>query len=155
MKPVRFLLILVALMMLSACDPLMVHDQFMDVENGSWTWDQTGVFEMEMEDSTSLHNVFLQVRHSTEYPMSNLYMFVVLKGPTGRFVRDTVNLQLAAPDGRWLGRGTGKLREIHYLYRRNIRFNEAGTYTLSIEQGMRKSPLPVTNVGVRVERSNP
>ena len=110
---------------------------------------------MEITDTVSLNNVYLQVRHTVDYPMSNLYMFVLLKGPSGQFHRDTVNMILAVPDGKWIGKGTGKLRELRYLYRKQVRFREPGTYSISIEQAMRKSELPVTDVGVRIERVNP
>ena len=108
-----------------------------------------------MNDTVSLHNIYLQVRHTVDYPLSNLYMFVLLKGPSGQFVRDTVNMVLAAPDGSWTGTGTGKLKELRLLYRQQIRFNEPGTYSIFMEQAMRRSELPVTDVGVRIERVNP
>lgn len=145
----------VLLLLLYSCDPDMVYDRYMTTEDGLWTWKDVGVFEMNITDTVSLHNVYLQVRHTVEYPMSNLYMFVVLKGPSGQFHRDTVNMVLAAPDGKWKGKGTGKLRELRLLYRKQVRFSEPGTYSISIEQAMRKSKLPVTDVGVRIERINP
>ena len=40
---------------------------------------------VEITDTVSLNNIYLQVRHTVEYPMSNLYMFVHIKGPTGQF----------------------------------------------------------------------
>jgi gliding motility-associated lipoprotein GldH len=87
--------------------------------------------------------------------MSNLYMFVTLNGPSRQFSRDTVNMILAAPDGLWLGKGPGKLRQLRLLYRKNIRFGEPGMYTILLEQAMRRSPLQVTDVGLRIERVNP
>lgn len=150
-----YLFSIATIMMLTSCDPHMVYDQYKTIENGSWKWDDVGVFEIEMTDTISLHNVYLQVRHSVEYPKSNLYMFVHVKGPSGQLIKDTVNLVLAAPDGRWIGTGTGKLRELRLLYRKQIRFSESGKYTLYLEQGMRKAQLPVTDLGVRIERINP
>ncbi|MFH0757832.1 MAG: gliding motility lipoprotein GldH [Bacteroidota bacterium] len=130
----------------------MVYDEYMNTKDGQWKWTDVGVFQVEMTDTISLYNIFLQVRHTVDYPMSNLYMFVLLKSPSGQFVRDTVNMNLAAPDGKWTGNGTGRFRELRLLYRQQIRFSEQGIYTISLEQAMRKSELPVTNVGVRIER---
>jgi gliding motility-associated lipoprotein GldH len=154
MSRFRILILFLLSGFLSACDPHMVYDQYMTTD-GQWSWYDTGLFEAEVEDTLSLHNVYLQVRHTTDYPMSNLYMFVVLKGPSGQFMRDTVNMTLATPDGRWIGTGTGKYRELRLLYRKQIRFEEPGTYTVIMEQAMRKEKLPVTDVGVRIERVNP
>jgi gliding motility-associated lipoprotein GldH len=151
----RFLLVVILILVVASCDPLMVYDQYMATENGKWGWSDVGVFEAEMADTVSLHNVYIQVRHTVDYPLSNLYMFVLLKGPSGQYMRDTVNMILSAPDGQWVGTGTGKYKELMLLYRKQIRFNDPGQYTISIEQAMRKSKLPVTNVGVRIERLKP
>ena len=151
LRPLPILLVL----LFASCDPDMVYDQYMSTEKGMWKWNDVGVFKVEMNDTVSLYNVYLQVRHTVDYPMSNLYMFVLVKGPSGQFVRDTVNMILAEPDGSWTGRGNGRLRELRLLYRKQTRFTETGTYTFSIEQAMRNSELPVTNVGVRIERVNP
>jgi gliding motility-associated lipoprotein GldH len=146
---------IVLVLLFTSCDPDMVYDQYKTIENGMWKWNDVGVFKVEMNDTVSLYNVYLQVRHTVDYPLSNLYMFVLVKGPSGQYLRDTVNMVLAEPDGSWTGRGTGKLRELRLLYRKQTRFTESGTYTFSIEQAMRKSELPVTNVGVRIERAYP
>jgi len=150
----RYWLSILLVLLLTSCDPGMVYDQFMTTGNGTWRWNDVGVFEVEMTDTVSLHNIYLQVRHTVDYPLSNLYMFVLLKGPSGQFVRDTVNMVLATPDGSWTGTGTGKLKELRLLYRQQIRFNESGTYSIFLEQAMRRSELPVTDVGVRIERVN-
>ncbi len=68
-------------------------------ENGMWKWQDAREFEVDITDTISLHNIYLQVRHTVEYPMSNLYMFVHVKGPSGQLLKDTVNLILANPDG--------------------------------------------------------
>jgi len=78
-----------------------------------------------------------------------------VKGPGGQQLKDTVNLEVAAPDGAWLGRGVGNLRELRLLYRKQTRFSLPGTYTFSLEQAMRKPELPVTDIGIRVERIDP
>jgi gliding motility-associated lipoprotein GldH len=133
----------------------MVYDQFKQPAQRVWTWNDALEFEADIQDTLSLHNIYLQVRHTTEYPMSNLYMFVHIKSPTGQQLSDTVNMTLAAPDGRWIGKGNGNIRELMLLYRKQTLFRVPGTYIISLEQAMRSEELPVTDVGVRIERSNP
>lgn len=152
--PVQFL-ILPVLIILSSCDEDMVYDQFTQTEGGIWRWQDAREFSVEISDTLSLHDIYIQVRHTVEYPMTNLYMFVHVKGPSGQNLKDTVNLVLAQPDGKWLGRGTGKLREIRLLYRSDTKFSEPGTYTFTLEQGMRNPELPVTDLGIRIERIKP
>jgi gliding motility-associated lipoprotein GldH len=133
----------------------MVYDQYSSTEDGLWRWQDAKEFFVEITDTVSLNNIYLQVRHTVEYPLSNLYLFVHVKGPSGQFKKDTVNLVLANPDGKWIGRGTGNLRELRLLYRKHTKFSQQGTYTFTLEQGMRNPELPVTDLGVRVERIKP
>ena len=152
MIPRRILTSIFSLILLAGCDPDMVYDHYFSPENGKWKWNDVAEFEMDIADTISLNNIYIQVRHSTDYPMSNLYMFVYVKGPNGEFRRDTVNLILATPEGKWIGKGTGRLRELSLLYKSQTRFGVSGHYNFSIEQAMRKTELPVHDVGVRIER---
>ena len=149
------LLIAAFALFLCSCDPRGVYDQYVRVEGDGWSWHDKMLFQVDMSDTTSLHNMYLQIRHTVDYPMSNLYLFVDLEGPGGEQLRDTVHLVLAAPDGRWLGRGTGKYRELALLYREHIVFAQPGVYKVALEQAMRKNKLPITEVGLRIESINP
>lgn len=151
------ILITVILLLMPAisCDPGMVYDQYLHNEHGLWTWSDAKEFKAEITDTLSMHNIYLQVRHTVEYPMSNLYMFVHVKGPSGQHLTDTVNMILAAPSGEWNGKGNGNLRELLLLYRKQTRFQLPGTYVFTLEQAMRQEELPVTDLGLRIERINP
>ena len=151
--PRTFILLLILLTV--SCDSNMVYDQFFQIEDGSWHWQDAREFKIDIADTLSTHNIFLHVRHTVEYPMSNLFMFVHVKGPTGQHLKDTVNFILANPDGSWTGKGSGNLRELRLLYRNQTKFGVSGTYTFTLEQGMRSPELPVTDLGIRVERINP
>ena len=141
-----------SMFILGSCDPGMVYDQFWRIENGRWTWEDKKHFEVEVNDTISMCNIYLQVRHTVEYPLSNLYMFIRVTGPGGQYMTDTVNFLLASTDGTWIGSGIGKYRELRFLYRENTIFSQQGTYIFTLEQGMRNPELPVTDVGVRIER---
>jgi gliding motility-associated lipoprotein GldH len=145
---------LLTILLTFSCDRRMVYDHFETMDNGTWGWRDAREFKVEVSDTLSLHNIYLQVRHTVEYPMSNLYMFVYVKSPAGQLLKDTVNIQLAEPDGKWIGKGSGHLRELSLLYRKQTRFGEKGTYTFTLEQGMRNPELPVTDVGIRIVRIN-
>lgn len=151
----RFPGVFIFIFLLTSCDPEMVYDQYITMEDGLWKWNDVAVFEIEVKDTLALNNIYIQVRHSTDYPMSNLYMFMNVKGPDGQFRKDTVNLILAGPEGHWIGKGTGRLRELRLLYKSQTRFGMPGLYNFSIEQAMRKAELPVSDVGLRVERISP
>jgi gliding motility-associated lipoprotein GldH len=138
-----------------SCDSDMVYDQYKATPNGMWGWKDVMEFRADITDTVSMHNIYLQVRHTVEYPMSNLYMFVHVNGPAGQTLADTVNMILAAPDGEWKGKGVGHIRELRLLYRKQVHFPVPGTYVFRLEQAMRQPELPVTDLGVRIERVNP
>jgi len=138
-----------------SCDSEMVYDQYRTTEKGMWGWQDTMQFRVSIIDTTALNNIYLQVRHTVDYPMSNLYLYVHILGPGGQSVTDTVNMILAAPDGEWNGKGTGQIRELMLLYRKQTRFSVPGTYIFTLEQATRQPELPVTNLGIRIERVNP
>jgi len=151
------ILISVILLLLPAlsCDSGMVYDKYLHNEKGMWTWTDAKEFKADISDTLSMHNIYLQVRHTVEYPLSNLYMFVHVKGPSGQHLTDTVDMILAAPSGEWTGKGNGNLRELMLLYRKQTRFQVPGTYVFTLEQAMRQEELPVTDLGIRIERINP
>jgi gliding motility-associated lipoprotein GldH len=155
MKHPIFFILLVFLVHSRSCDSDMVYDQYITLEQGSWSWNDAIEFKADISDTISMHNIYLQLRHTVDYPMSNLYMFVHVKGPSGQHLTDTINMILAEPDGKWTGKGNGTIRELMLLYRKQTQFSIPGTYIFTLEQAMRQEELPVTDLGVRIERSNP
>lgn len=146
-------ILLLCLTLTVSCDRNVVYDEYVRTE-GSWSWQDAREFIVDVSDTLSLHNIYVQLRHTVEYPMSNLYMFVHVKGPGGQHRKDTVNLILAEPSGEWTGRGSGNLRELNLLFRKQTQFRTPGTYVFTLEQAMRNPELPVTDLGIRIERIN-
>ena len=145
-------------LLLVACGEAPVYQADQQVPNGAWSREFKPSFAFDILDTVSKHDVYIDVRHTGDYPFSDLYLFVDLTGPGGRTARDTVECILADPTGRWLGRGTGFIFADHVqakvLFKLGNRFPAAGRYTMQLEQGMRMDPLPaVIDVGVSVERS--
>ncbi len=146
-------------LLLAGCSEQVVFQADAPIPNGTWDNRYTPEFAFDITDTVSKHDVYIDVRHTGDYPYSNLHLFVDLSGPGGRAKRDTVECLLADPTGRWLGKGTGfifarRTRDAKVLYRLGNRFPASGRYTVRIEQAMRENPLPaVIDVGVSVERS--
>lgn len=138
-----------------SCDKNVVVDLYQHIDNSVWTWDDVKSFAFNIEDTISEHNILIQLRHTTEYPMSNLYIFVEVTGPSGQSLRDTINYILAEPNGQWKGKGNGNIRELRYMYKRQTIFPEVGTYSISLEQAMREPRLPVSDLGIRIEKVIP
>ena len=143
---------------LVACDQGVVYQSDVPVPNGAWERSLVPEFEFTITDTVNKHDLFIDIRHSGDYPYSDLFLFVDLNGPGGRHLRDTVECLLADPTGRWYGKGTGYIFADRYqakvLYKLGNRFPAAGRYAIKLEQAMRTESLPgVLDVGVSVERS--
>jgi len=145
------LTVLSLLFVISSCDPYRLYDEYSKTEEGQWKWSDKKLFQVEIEDSLKLFNIFVNIRHTTEYPKSNLFVFLTATSPTGISRRDTVELIIADDRGKWMGNGFGDIKLVSKEYRRAILFPYKGMYSFEVEQGMRIPEIPVTDVGIRIE----
>jgi gliding motility-associated lipoprotein GldH len=144
--------------LLAGCSDQVVFQADVPVPDETWDRSFTPEFSFEVTDTILHHDLYIDVRHTGDYPFSDLFLFVDLHGPDDRHLRDTVECLLADPTGRWYGKGTGFIFadrfEAHVLYKLKNRFPASGRYTIKLEQAMRTEKLPgVIDVGVSVERS--
>lgn len=148
----------VAAVLLAGCGEEVVYQADVPVPEGAWDRGFKPEFSFDIADTVRQHDVYIDIRHTGDYPFSDLFLFVDLKGPGGRAMRDTVECLLADPTGRWYGKGTGFLfadrHDAKVLYKLHNRFPAIGRYSMRLEQAMRTEQLPgVIDVGVSVERS--
>jgi gliding motility-associated lipoprotein GldH len=155
MKNKYFLpLLVLSILVLTSCDPNMVYDQFRATGENSWSWDEQQIFEVEMENPDEYYNIYVSVRHTKEYPKSNLYLFLSIQGPNDAVSHDTIDVAIADTRGRWLGDGFGDVKFVRKRIREKVRFSFPGKYTFTLSQGMRLKEIPITDVGLRIEKFN-
>ena len=96
-------------------------------------------------------NLWINFRTSTDYPYSNLFIFLHSKYPDGWEGKDTLQFILAKPNGEWEGESSGTVVENKFLVSQGA-FRKSGTYEFRIEHAMREDVLPeIIDVGFRVE----
>ena len=138
---------------LSACDSKRVFEQNMEIPNGIWNAKNIARFEVEIADTVTPHNFYINVRNAGAYPYSNLYLFLETQFPDKVIARDTIECILADNSGRWLGEGSGDIWDNQILFKKGVRFRKAGKYIFSLEQAMRVQNLPLLmDVGIRIEK---
>ncbi|MHC1708604.1 MAG: gliding motility lipoprotein GldH [Bacteroidales bacterium] len=138
---------------LSACDSSRVYDEMKRINNEEWDKKNVVNFNFTITDTASLNTVYLQIRNTTDYPFSNLFLFMITRDPEGKTSKDTLECILAAPDGKWLGKGLGKLKENRIIIKKDIRWMIPGTYEIRVEQAMRKDLLEgISDIGLRIEK---
>lgn len=157
MKTAGLAALLAGGLVLAGCAGNVIFQEDAKVPGGTWNRSWKPQFTFDVQDTLAERNIFLDLRHTGDYPFSNIYLFTTLDGPGGRLYTDTVECTLADPGGRWYGKGAGFIFsdrvKAHVLYRMNNRFPRAGRYTLTVEQAMRTNDLPgIIDVGVSVEK---
>ncbi len=135
----RILLAFVGVVFMVSCDSSIVRTEFKETDNGIWNKDSVMQFDFSGLDTIQQHNMFINIRNDNTFPYSNLFLIATLKYPNGETATDTLEYIMALPDGTWLGKGHGSIKENKLWYKENIVFPSSGVYTLSISQAMRKN----------------
>ena len=150
------LFILVSILFIS-CDEKRVFDEYKSVGN-AWHKDSIVTFNLPELDSTKRYNLFVNLRATNAYKFNNLFLIVALEMPNGFTKVDTLEYQMADPDGTLLGDGFSDIKESKLFYKENVRFRSK--YKVSIKQAVRENgKVPgvkaidgITEVGFRIEK---
>jgi gliding motility-associated lipoprotein GldH len=148
---IGFLLLLV--FFLGACDSKRFFEENKPIPNGVWNGKEPLSFGVDISDSIARYDFYLNIRNDGDYSYSNLYLFIHTALPGGKTATDTVECQLADPDGKWRGSGLGSIKFNRYLFQRGMVFPRKGRYLFKIEQAMRVNELKgIRDVGIRLEK---
>ena len=155
----RILVIGILCLFLCSCDNTLVFSEFQANAGGSWSREDVKEFNFTQNDTISRFNLFITVRNDNSYPFSNLFLIADLSFPDGTVVRDTLEYEMALPDGQWLGKGYGSLKENKLWYKENIVFPDSGVYNFKLAHAMRQNGsvegindlTGITDVGIQIE----
>lgn len=156
MKVQRYIFLFPLLLSLAmmSCDPGRIYDESLSIDGEDWHRDSVCHFEVNINDSLILSDFYISIRNNTNYPYSNLYLFFTTEFPNGHTTTDTIECILADNSGRWLGNGSGAIKDNLIMLQRALRFPITGVYHFRIEQGMRHESLPgIEDIGIRIEES--
>lgn len=145
--------LLALLLLASACDSSVVFEEHRPIPAEGWHYNNQVVFEALVNDTTNLHNLYIDVRNTTDYGFSNFFVFLDIEFPDGNMFRDTIECTLSDRTGKWTGKGFGKIRSNRFLFRTDVWFPLEGTYVFRIEQAMRIEMLEgISDIGIRIEK---
>jgi len=155
-----FLPVLLAILgcLVLSCDSNRVYDEYQTIPS-TWNKDSIVTFNLKTIDSVKPYNVFINIRNNSDFDYSNLFLIAQIKFPQGKVITDTLEYEMAAPNGEWLGTGFGDVKESKLWYKQNVIFEETGNYKFSLQQAMRKNGDEegienlegITEVGFRIE----
>ena len=155
---IKYCLISLVLFSLLSCDTNRLYEKNISIENTIWELSQKPFFEYNNTDTISKVNLKVNIRHSSSYPFSNLWLFINTIDPLGALKTDTLECILAQKDGKWLGSGLGDVWDIQCQFK-SYRLFKQGMYTFEIEQAMRHGDLAkieqlpgIMEIGFRIEK---
>lgn len=152
------ILLLVTILFFS-CDKKRVFDEYKSV-GSAWHKDSIVTFDLPVLDSTKKYDLFVNLRDNNNYPFNNLFLIVAIEMPNGFTKVDTLEYQMANPDGTLLGTGFSDIKESKLYFKEGVKFR--GKYKVHIRQAVRESgKIPgvqalegITDVGFRIEQKD-
>ncbi len=134
-----------------ACDRSIQYSENYTLDEGKWSMFDPAKYTCPIDDTVKTYDIQLSLRTSTDYPYRNIYLFIVTSFPSGAFVTDTLQAAVTDEKGRWLGKGTGDLRELTIPFKSNVYFPESGDYHFRVIHGMRDTLLNgVYDMGMKI-----
>lgn len=154
-KPVPIVIAFVMLLSISwGCKPSADMAENQDIPHARWDMNKPLRFEYQCNDTLNYKDILFTIRHTGQYPFSNLFLFITTMAPNGSTQKDTVEFMLANARGKWFGSGIGDVYSLQLIFRRNIRFGQKGRYIFYIHHGMREKELNgITDLGILIKNS--
>lgn len=160
MKNFSRLMILLLISVLGSCSDKLVYSEYRATTNGTWSKNDQKEFNISEMDSVAPHDIYIMVRNDHTFPFSNLFLIAELSTPDDQVFRDTLEYEMARPDGTWLGKGAGSILENKLWYKENVVFSNPGVYKLQLSHAMRENGKVegidnlkgITDVGIEIER---
>lgn len=150
----KFIVISLVSLIFASCIKIDHYEKQATIPSQEWFYTDVPKFTFHIDDTTSLYNVYVILRHTDLYKYNNIWLKVGLKTPADSFNYQKVNLVLASDSKGWEGTGMDDIYEVRKsISAAPFSFKTAGDYTFSIAQIMRENPLKnILNVGLRVEK---
>ena len=137
----------------SACEKSRVFDKNISLEKEGWFYGEKQNFEVSILDTNTTYNLYINVRHTDEYPYNNLWVNMTTVFPDSTVQENKVSVVLSESNGEWIGTCVDGICYNSVLVQSNFLLNQKGKYTISLEQDMRMNPLPfVLSIGVKLEK---
>ncbi|HQU60535.1 MAG TPA: gliding motility lipoprotein GldH [Saprospiraceae bacterium] len=136
----------------SSCGPNYRFEKVYEMEAEQWPYADTLDFTFNIEDTSAIYNLYLEVGHSTSYGFQNLYTQVYTRFPSGERIKELLSLELAGKGGTWLGDCGKDYCTLRIPIQEGAFFNQAGNYTITLQQYMRVDPVAgVRSIAFKLE----
>lgn len=138
---------------LSSCEQSRVFDKNVSLPKQGWFYGEPKIFEVEILDTAKSYNLYINIRHTDEYPYNNLWLKLITTMPDGTVRSNNVNVEISAATGEWSGNCVDGICYNVVLIQHNFSLPQKGKYQFTLEQDMRMNPIPyIMDIGIRVEK---
>lgn len=156
MKRISLAILAASAALLTSCDPNRLYETNTPVKSEKWSYDDIKSYTVDVQDTTTRYNIYINLRHSFQFDWRNVYVQVGTQLPDGKKMEKRVNLPLCEPDGKWYGSCLGDNCDVPLMIQHDARFPMPGKYTFTLRQDMRVDPLEkIKSVGLRIEKAKP
>ncbi|MFQ3305226.1 MAG: gliding motility-associated lipoprotein GldH [Patiriisocius sp.] len=135
----KLLIFLLVLFLILSCNDISEFNKYKALENSSWKSGEKITFNFEVKDTIVPKNLFINIRNNNDYEFSNLYVITALTFPNNILVIDTLQYEMAAASGKFLGNGFSEVKDNKLFYKERKVFPLTGKYVLNIRHAMRKN----------------
>ena len=132
--------ITLALILFSCSNNKQVNVDFYSFEDNVWIESQKVNFDFKITKQEDLLGNYC-IRHMNNYRYQNIIMFKHHYFENQLLSLDTLEIELARDDGKWIGTGTLDIKELNTSYSNYKRFNK-GSHKFVFELAMRDNNTP-------------
>jgi gliding motility-associated lipoprotein GldH len=144
----------VVIVFLASCNTLDIYEKTKAFPEHEWKSSEKPSFTFNIEDTTTLYNMYVVIRHEDAYGYKNIWLNVLVKDPDSSY---TIKREFTLADNtKWLGTGIDDIIEHRIIFNGIPISLKKGIYTFTLEEIMREEPLQhILNAGIRVEKVKP
>ncbi len=135
----RYLLLITVLFVSCQQEPYYSEERELNPE--AWSTDDALMFDLTVNDTTSIFNMELHLKHTTEYAYENIYLLVTTNFPDREPAEERLNIQLAEKTGKWIGNCRSEDCSLKVYLLDQFRFPSTGDYSFQIKQHTRDKNL--------------
>jgi len=149
----QLFLVLSFSLLLCSCSKNKVFDKYIEFKNYDWNMNQTVNFDVNIEDTSALYNIYIPVRHIENYPYDGLLLNLTYSAPSGEERTKNYKLKFRDADGKFKGKGSGDIWDEKEMIIKNNKFNSKGIYKFEIINNMPKTPTQgIMSLGLLIEK---
>ena len=138
----------------SSCTESILYQKHKKIPDFIWKYDYKVPFNFGIKDEKAKYNTYFNLRTSSYYPYSNIWILVKKFNKNGSLISEKkYEFILADIDGRWFGDGLGDIIDNKLSLENNISLESKGEYSYYINHEMRSDNLDgIMDIGISVEK---